>query len=74
MSVKRVQYQNVEFSVSNGCTMPTDANDLVNMCESIKQDPLSNCDPDKWYDEDLQPEITSFDIEQQNEPSVQYNP
>lgn len=62
MMVKRVQYQEVVFSEAEGCNMPTDPNDLVNMCESIKQAPLTNADDDKWIQEDF--EITSFDIEQ----------
>ena len=65
--VKRVQYQEVEFSVNVGCDMPTDANGLIEFCEAVKQDPTSNCDPDKWFQDDGV-EITAFDVEEVNTP------
>ena len=63
MMVKRVQYQEIVFSEAEGCNMPTDPNDLVNMCELIKQAPLTNADDHKWFQDDGI-EITSFNIEQ----------
>ena len=68
MLVKRVQYQEVEFSEFTGCNMPKNSNDLISMCEEIKGDPYSNCCPDKWITED-DIEIKAFDVVDHNEPS-----
>ena len=68
MVVKRVQFQEVEFSVEEGCNMPTNPNDLIAMCELIKQRPLENCKDNLWAEWDEPVEITQFDIEEANTP------
>jgi hypothetical protein len=48
MKVKQTRWQEVEFSEGTGHEMPETANDLVKMCEEIKDDPFNHVSEGDW--------------------------
>ena len=60
MTVKRSQYQTIEFSHEHGCEMPDNANDLVAMVEEIKSNPLREASCGEWVDDEVI--ISNFNI------------
>jgi hypothetical protein len=62
MLIKRTQYQSIEISSEGGYDMPTSGNELVNICEEMKQEPERFASEEAWGKEENGIEIVNFKV------------
>jgi hypothetical protein len=62
MTLKRVQYQTIEVTKSNGYEMPDNASDFISMVEDLKNEPLNHTKELEWDQGEV--EIIGFDIKE----------